>query len=851
VEAFIDWLERPGAGGAKGESLAALTRRSILEGDQRLVEDAKDAIIELTNEFVAEWEGLMLLARDENLQEAGKSRMGVELRRMCGEFLLGSLADRGFLPSHGFPTDVVSFMPGKEFKPPQDSPQDGTRQFRTVGPQRSLDLAIRDYAPGSEVVLDGLVHNSAGVTLNWKRPASEENLAEVQSLRHFWHCMACGASDTRRAGSPDSCLACGTERPGSVEFLRPAGFSVDPRIRAHADTDTLSYIPPEDPVVSTRDAIWQSLPLPDLGRYRLSREGLVYYSNRGGSGGFGYAVCLQCGRAEAESDNSGQSSPPPALVDHKPLRYRKGQDLCPGNAKPFSIKRNISLGLETTTDVLELQPQHTLRRAGATALVIALREALAQELGVEADEMGFAVGQSQNALGAIAVSLFLFDRAAGGAGFSVSFEHLIRPVVRRAEEILDCKTPGCERACAACVLASDAPGGKDDLDRTAALGFLRAHLVFPNELDPSDRFADDAELSLAPLDEIDRELRRSPGSNLTVFLPDGSSPAALHDWPLAAELLDWRKRGHATRLALAPTLITRLTPAEKLALRDFALQHNVGLVNADTPSFTNGGSALAIVEAEQESSSIWVTREVGPRYPGAPWARPIDNPIARGRATIVAQVTAIGIDTLLPPPGAQFMQIGSELDCDLSTFGARASKIIIQLLTKCGCWPRGGIVQASYQDPYLSSPLVARLMIDTVKEVFAQSGAIEATLTIETRLPRANNSKNHSWRIDQDWPDATSQKAAIEQLGKQSGASVSVLHKDVPHGRYLAIKFKDGSGAAIVLDQGFGAWTVPRHVSVRHDFGADVATQAKKLMSINAVLERRGIGKTYIIASSL
>ena len=479
VEAFIEWLERPATAGAHRDSLATLTRRSILEGDQNLIEDAKEAIVELASGFISEWEGLVALAKDEGLQDAGKSRMAVELRRMCGEFLLGSLADRGFLPGHGFPTDVVSFMPGKEFKSPQDAPADGARQFRTVGPQRSLDLAIRDYAPGSEVVLDGLVYKSAGVTLNWKRPANEDNVAEVQSLRYHWRCAACGTSDIKRGGPPDICPACGAERPASEEFLRPAGFSVDPRVRAHADTDTLSYVPPEDPAVSTRHVTWQSLPVPELGRYRCSREGLVYYSNRGGPGGSGYAICLQCGRAEGDSDNRGLSSPPPALVGHKPLRYRKGQDLCPGNEKPFSIRRNLALGLEITTDVFELQPQHMLRRAGANALVIALREALAQELGVEADEMGFAVGQSQNAFGAPAVSLFLFDRAAGGAGFAVSFEHLIRPIFRRAEHILDCETPGCEKACAACVLTSDAPGGKDELDRTAALAFLRVHLNRP------------------------------------------------------------------------------------------------------------------------------------------------------------------------------------------------------------------------------------------------------------------------------------------------------------------------------------------------------------------------------------
>jgi hypothetical protein len=849
VEAFIEWLERPTTASAYRESFATLTRRSLLESDQRLVEDTNDAITALSNCFAAEWEGLVALAKDEGLQDAGKSRMAVELRRMCGEFLLGSLADRGFLPGHGFPTDVVSFIPGKEFKSPQDAPPDGGRQYRNIGPQRSLDLAIRDYAPGSEVVLDGLVHKSAGVTLNWKRPVSEENVSEVQSLRHLWRCVACGASDIRRGGLPDYCTVCGAEGPSNEEFLRPAGFSVDPRERAHAETDTLSYVAPEDPIVSTRDAAWRRLPVPELGRYRCSREGLVYYSNRGGPRGFGYAICLQCGRAEADTDNRGLPSPPPALVDHKPLRYRKGQDLCPGNDKPFSIKRNIALGLEITTDVFELQPQHTLGRAGANALIIALREALSQELGVEADEMGYAVGQSQNGLGAPAVSLFLFDRAAGGAGFAVSFEHLLRPVIRRAERILDCQTPGCERACAACVLTTDAPEGNDALDRTAALKFLRKHLAFPEELAPDDRFVDDAGLSLSPLDEIDRELRRTARSSVTVFLPEGSCPEALPDWPLAAQLLDWKTRGHGTRLALAPRIIQALSAAEKLSLRDFAVQHNVGLVSADAPVFATGASILAMVHTCDDTGHIWTTREAEPRFPGQAWGRPIAYPIARGSASIEVQAAVVDLDALLPPPEAQLIQIASELDCDLATFGARAAKIFIELLTKCGCWPGGGITQASYQDSYVSSPLVARLLIDTMRLVFSQSGASQANLIVETRPPRVGDLRGAPWQIGHDWRNGADQKAVIELLGKQHGMSVSLHHKDVPHGRFLDIAFTNGSTATIVLDQGLGAWGLPRHVTVRHDFGADVVAQAQRLASVNAILERRGIRKTYFVAT--
>ena len=102
-----------------------------------------------------------------------------------------------------------------------------------------------------------------------------------------------------------------------------------------------------------------------------------------------------------------------------------------------------------------------------------------------------------------------------------------------------------------------------------------------------------------------------------------------------------------------------------------------------------------MVDTEGSPSRIWSTREAEPRLPGPAWGRPIAHPIARGSASIAAQFTAVDLDTLLPPPGAQLFQIGSELDSDLATFGARASKIIVELLTKCGSWPKAEIVEAS------------------------------------------------------------------------------------------------------------------------------------------------------------
>lgn len=137
-----------------------------------------------------------------------------------------------------------------------------------------------------------------------------------------------------------------------------------------------------------------------------------------------------------------------------------------------------------------------------------------------------------------------------------------------------------------------------------------------------------------------------------------------------------------------------------------------------------------------------------------------------------------------------------------------------------------------------------------MSEIFSQSGVKGASLTIETRSPRSSAQRGQPWQIGHDWREAVDQKLVIEQFGKQKDVRVSVLQGDVPHGRYLTINFKDGRRATIVLDQGFGAWAPPRNVPVRYDFEADVAAQVKRLATINAVVQRRGAGKTYLVATS-
>ena len=106
-----------------------------------------------------------------------------QLRRLEGEYLLAELANRQFLPGYGFPTGIVSFVPTTidELKRRQRDREgrDESLGKRLGYPSRQMEMAIREYAPGAEIVMDGRVYESGGVTLNWHLRATCSTAVEA------------------------------------------------------------------------------------------------------------------------------------------------------------------------------------------------------------------------------------------------------------------------------------------------------------------------------------------------------------------------------------------------------------------------------------------------------------------------------------------------------------------------------------------------------------------------------------------------------------------------------------------------------------------------------------------------
>jgi hypothetical protein len=267
VTQLCEWLGNPSTAAAMAARIAALTAGTALDGSESILTNAAEAFTAVQTAFGSEWQSLR--AQSGSLADDGRKGLEIQIRRMCLEPLLKELADRSLLPGHGFPNDVVPFITdcadtiGRRSRR-QDEEGETPRNRRYDYPSRNAAVAIREYAPGGETVVDGLVWMSAGVTLNWQRPAHEDNVREVQSIRWSWQCRECGEADCARSMT-QNCLICGSANIDNQQFIEPAGFRVDWRTKPHAQADKVDYIEPE-PAVGARPGNGEWLGVSPLAR---------------------------------------------------------------------------------------------------------------------------------------------------------------------------------------------------------------------------------------------------------------------------------------------------------------------------------------------------------------------------------------------------------------------------------------------------------------------------------------------------------------------------------------------------------------------------------------------------------
>ncbi len=830
---------------------------------------AADEMGDLAQGWKAEWENLDK-DRAEIKAEAGEKSpayraISFHIKRLEDEYLLRELANRGFLPAYGFPGHIAPFdnYTAAQFKRDQRAREEGREdnrcRFREM-PSRDLAAALHEYAPGSHIVLDGVVYRSAGLTLNWHIPADQEDIREVQNLKFVWRCRHCGASGSSHSlDEARICQSCGKNIAAEYlrEFIEPAGFAVDFYETPNNDIDTQSFIPVEQPWISL-EAPWTPLPNPDLGRFRTSSKGHVFHQSRG-IHGTGYALCLECGRAEPMQTDGGL--PDKFRQPHRKLRRSKDDaPFCPGSEESWKIKSGITLGHEAWTDVCEIQLKTKdgiwlNDKVAATTLAVALRDALAELMGVQATELACNVKPVRMDDGTRCQSILLFDRNA--AGYASSLGRFIESVFHKARHQLQCPA-NCDSVCPQCVLDFDQRFAAEQMDRHCALEvisepWLKA-LALPEEY---AYLGGESRLECLPLVEA---IWQSISENTIteLYFHVGGDPEQWDVGPSPLRQLAYQFAAHGidVSIVIPKALLDRIEETDRQLLAGMANSPHIRIVSIENRPSAGNGWLLA--EAIGQSSTTWACDTQDSQLFNSEWGQQqqvlVRAPI---RATEGVALQLVDVAELQPVPvvqGDREIELHHELDGGMQGFGKRFWDYLIHehQATRDRLQSSDRIIGLRYQDRYLFSPLSVRLLFEilrglrekTGEESFQANSLIIDTLACRPQTGHMNHPQQLLWS---DWDDNDMRESVLTIVFREIGLHTQVRLADgrqAAHGRMLEIGFESGASVTIRFDQGVSYWRISRSTEYRKklfDFSErNPEKQARQLLKCTASLEGGG-----------
>lgn len=383
--------------------------------------------------------------------------------------LLDSFLEGGIFPTYSFPRDVVGFYI-------EDS--DGSKIKEK--PERALDFAINEYAPGRVVVVNKKTYKSGGIySFHSKFAANEQGHPArpyFESKEYFKTLYYCDEKSCNWMGleRQTACPFCGNSDIKKQNLLKPWGFAPVSGAKAKEvyTTADMSYAEAPCYSITPKDS---EMEIPEgFAHLRFSRrsDDPLIIVNKGISSN-GFSVCMDCGAAvPADGDTPLEKMPKPYRHPHKYYQcHHDGR----GTATVF-------LGHQFRTDlvVYEIALDATkidirglwINRAGQT-LAEAMTLAGGRLLDIEFNEIksGYRLRYAPDGKAAY-VDVFLFDSLSSGAGYCAALADSPKKMFRETRSVLaDCPSK-CESACHDCLMHYWNQRHHNILDRLAAIDLL-------------------------------------------------------------------------------------------------------------------------------------------------------------------------------------------------------------------------------------------------------------------------------------------------------------------------------------------------------------------------------------------
>lgn len=383
-----------------------------------------------------EAESLINYARNNLIEEVDRC---VDNPLLISDGLAGRCAEAGILPMYGMPSRQRVLYHGVNFR---------TSEFRVIN--RDLDLAIIDFAPGSQRTKDKHIHTAIGFTspLYFRgeniEPRTNEPLPELQWMIK---CECCQTVDVLEQ-EPDQtrCRHCGAgkeDRPGVTSFQAaiPSAFrtSLGSGSDSPEDGEFLSsgfgsmVVPGDSPPRILRDINTSAI---------FSDSELVYRVNTNRDNLFSGSI----GRTTARNIR-GYRVP---QLNHQWISDSFMDEVRLANARPMNP---IALASPKTTDVLRVRPSSipdglvldplcgvlpSIRNAGVKSAYYSaafiLRSQIALELDIEPVEMEITnVRRVETADGNHIGEIVINDRLPNGAGFTRWMNDHLTEILERCD----------------------------------------------------------------------------------------------------------------------------------------------------------------------------------------------------------------------------------------------------------------------------------------------------------------------------------------------------------------------------------------------------------------------------------
>ena len=380
--------------------------------------------------------------------------------------LIDFLVRNNVLPKYGFPVDTVELLPDPISARDSNRPQ----------MQRDLQLAVAEYAPGSEIVADGMLYTSRYIhkspsksAYNWEygwyakcpnRNCESDNFYNDNTLREDLTCRSCGQEikkafwhktlEPRRgfiAGNN------GNDKPKPVKMRKPD---------KNYKTDDVYIGDPSRRIIDKRvfSASGNILEIEST-----ANDSLVVRTQTK------FSVCTSCGHAAGKGE----------------IYSRKHQNAFGNNCPNEDAGAEFYLTHEFKTDVARItfESDRATDYGCMLSVLFALLEAMSKELDIERNDIKGCLYRAKLENGMMVYNLIIYDAVAGGAGHSRRMVtpngNVLSKVIHRAVKMMD--ACDCEPSCYKCLRNYYNQKLHDNLNRKSAANFLRD---FTGMIEPVD-----------------------------------------------------------------------------------------------------------------------------------------------------------------------------------------------------------------------------------------------------------------------------------------------------------------------------------------------------------------------------